>query len=120
MIHDFTLVCALDSGMESQEDVLRQLAGTATAPMPRSAGGGQVMSAWPSAGKRATAMLRSTGTQETDAESELTARWARKELAEREQLRELALADPGAALDKFAPKVAKVRDGAAERGQARA
>ena len=28
MVHDFTLVYALGSGMESQEDVLRQLAGS--------------------------------------------------------------------------------------------
>jgi hypothetical protein len=44
----------------------------------------------------------------------LAARGAGKELAEREQLRELALADPGAALDEFAPVVAEVRDRAAE------
>lgn len=58
MVHDFILVYALDSGVGSQEDVLRELADSDCADA-RWAGDGRVMSAWLSAGKRATAMLQS-------------------------------------------------------------
>lgn len=54
MIHDFTLVYELHSGMGTQDDVLRRLAGSDCAD----ATVGRGMAGWLSAARRATAILR--------------------------------------------------------------
>ena len=75
---------------------------------------------WPGNAEPCGEGSEQAGSQNTDADADLTARRSREKLAERNDVGVGQLVQPASPLDKLGPEIAEMRDRAAERSQSQA